>query len=470
MVKMKNRILSFILLMTVAVSSFSVSAFADAISNKSVGDTIYTEQYSDEVEQAGDFLKDILALIDQKYVGDVSVKDLVKGAISGMTEKLDKYSQFLEEDEFNALIQDTTNTNVGIGISYYEKFENGYPLITNVYEGSPAEKAGIVKNDVLKSVDGVDVKNKTGEEITSIITAKTGQTIKVVIERNGTSKELSVTIGNFITPTVFVSKLQTLETGLNLDNTKADKVRYIQISQFDDATGEEFKKVVADLKKQNVEGIIIDLRFNGGGVTQAAYEMCEALVKEGPFLNIRTKDGNYTVNSEDKDVPFKNIAVLINGATASASELVTAVLKDNGADIIGEKSYGKGVTQAIMQLTNLGALKLTVEEFSPMSGRKINESGVLPNYEVKQIALITTEEDDIDKALENALKQLGYDVETNEKKVAVIKELQKKYNLTQTGQITNETIGAINSEIVAANYKNDTVLNKAIEVIFNKMK
>ena len=186
-------------------------------------------------------------------------------------------------------------------------------------------------------------------------------------------------------------------------------------------------------------------------------------------MNIKRKDGKYNVNSEDNNVPFNNIAILTNEATASASELVAAVLKDNGAAVVGSKTYGKGVTQAIIELEELGALKMTTEEFFPMSGRKINGVGIVPNYEVEQIKMIASDSADFQKDVETALKALGYDIATNEKKSAVIKEIQNKYSLKETGELDYSVISAINSEIINKNYKDDKVFEKAVEVLFGKL-
>lgn len=460
--KFKKFLFSGILIVSLFSSSF---VFADTEPLQK-GDEIAV-QGSDEIDSAGEYIKQIMAIIEGYYVGDVSVDELLKGAVAGMAGKLDQYSGFLDEKELDSTIDELSNQNVGLGIAFYENFKDGYPQIFQVYEDSPAEKAGILKDDILISVDGVDMKEKSATQVSETIVSKKDKSIKVIVKRNGVKKELSTVVGEFIVPTVFVSRVDSLMQGL--DKTKADKVRYVQISSFEDATGQEFKKTVKKLKAQNVEGIILDLRFNGGGVTQSAYEICEALVKEGPFLNIKMKEGDYTVNSEDNSIPFKNIVVLTNDGSASASELVAAVLKDNGAMIVGGKTYGKGVTQAIIPLEGLGALKMTTEEFSPMSGRKINGIGVVPNYEVNQISLIKVNSENVQKDVEEALIALGYEIETNEKKQAVIKEIQKKYSLSQTGEIDYDTVSAINSEIVNKNFEDDTVFEKGVEVIFNKM-
>ncbi|MCI8804383.1 MAG: S41 family peptidase [Clostridiales bacterium] len=462
--KLKKVFFSLILTAALLTGFIPYSVLAGEDISKNVEEVISDVE---EIEFAGEYLKSIMALISNYYVDDVSLEELVKGAVSGMAGALDEYSEFLDADKFNKTIEDTTSEHVGMGISYYLDQEDGYPLITAVYEGSPAEIAGVKKGDILISVDGMDIKGKDGDEITSFVSGKKGKTVKVIVRREGKNEEFSLKVDEFLAPTVFVSKIDELLQGL--DKNKSDKVRYIQISSFADKTGQEFKKAVEKMKKQNVEGIILDLRFNGGGVTQSAYEICEILVKEGPFLNIKRKDGKYNVNSEDNNVPFNNIAILTNEATASASELVAAVLKDNGAAVVGSKTYGKGVTQAIIELEELGALKMTTEEFFPMSGRKINGVGIVPNYEVEQIKMIASDSADFQKDVETALKALGYDIATNEKKSAVIKEIQNKYSLKETGELDYSVISAINSEIINKNYKDDKVFEKAVEVLFGKL-
>ncbi len=471
----KKCFLSFFMAFSVFFSSvaFTLPVYADENVTESVGENVSEnsseamDELSPDVQMAGEFVTGILDLIDKHYMGDVTVEELVKGAVEGMAGKLDQYSAFLDSDEFDKMMKESENELVGLGVSYYEKYKDGYPQIVNIYEDSPAYRGGLLKNDVLISIDGVDVKDMTAAEISSMVSQKKGKTVKVVVDRAASRKDCFVLINDFIVPTVFVSKVDELIA--DVDKIKASKVRYIQISSFEEATGKEFAKTVEKLKKENVEGIIIDFRFNGGGVTQAAYEICETLVKEGPFLNIQTKNGNFTVDSEDKEVPFKNIVVLTNEATASASELVTAVLKDNGAVIVGSKTYGKGVTQAVIELLNLGALKMTTEEFFPMSGRKINEVGIVPDYDVEQIKVIQSNSENVDKDVETALKELGYDITTNEKKQEAIKLIQKKYEIKETGSIDYQTISAINGEIINNNYENDTVFEKAVEVIFSKL-
>ena len=160
----------------------------------------------------------------------------------------------------------------------------------------------------------------------------------------------------------------------------------------------------------------------------------------------------------------------MNEETASSSELVAAVLKDNGATVVGTKTFGKGITQAVIELKEIGMLKMTTEEFFPMSGRKINGVGIVPDVEVKQISTIKSDSLDFSKDVETSLKALGYDISTNEKKASVLKEIQKEYNISQTGEIDFSTISAINSEIVNYNYSNDNVLEKAINIMLDKLK
>ena len=464
--RFKKSIFGFVLAMTIFGTSVS---YAEPLSTK-IDEKLLTaeEEFNDDIIEAGRYLVDVLALIKTHYLKDVDVDDLVKGAISGMADQLDEYSEFLTDEDFKLLAQSINYEIVGIGIQYYENTNNGYLQIQNVFKDSPAEKGGILPEDILISVNGIDVKNKAAADVSAIIKEKKGQDIDIKVKRGTSEKTLKVNVGTFNIPTVQVSKISNLKTGI--DKTKADKVRYVKISSFGDSTGKEFKEITKELVNEKVENIILDFRFNGGGSTDAAYQICETLVKEGAFLNIKTKGGNYTVNSEDNNVPFKNIIVLVNEETASSSELVAAVLKDNGATVVGTKTFGKGITQAVIELKEIGMLKMTTEEFFPMSGRKINGVGIVPDVEVKQISTIKSDSLDFSKDVETSLKALGYDISTNEKKASVLKEIQKEYNISQTGEIDFSTISAINSEIVNYNYSNDNVLEKAINIMLDKLK
>ncbi len=468
-VKKFNRgfITAFLMVTVLTSSIFTSATFAEA--------PLYSKEQAsqnanEEIDEASDYLAYILNLINNSYYGDVELNELLKGAVAGMASKLDDYSMFIDKSQINNVVNILENVSVGLGITIVSN-DNGEAFVFETIKNTPAEKAGIKAGDILVSVDNKSVTAENVDSIIQYIKSQKGKTLNVVVKRDDKKIEFAVESKEYSLPSIYSHKLNDLESVSTVvnssDKDKVAKTRYIQISAFGEGTGKEFKELVSKLKKENVENIIIDFRFNGGGDTQSAYEICEALVPEGPFLNIKTPNGRYVVNSEDNDVPFKNIAILINEGTASASELVTSVLKDNGAIVVGSKSFGKGISQGIVDIGDIGYLKMTIEEFFPMSGKKINGVGITPDYEVKQIELIYDEQD-YQKNVETALKALGYDISTNEKKADVIKSIQSKYKLDASGVVDTNTIGAINLEIKNENYSNDAVLKKAIEVLFGK--
>ncbi len=460
MKEMKNLFFAGFLIFAVLVQP--AFAFADEpASVEQATEEVY--EINADVYYAGEYLLNVLDIIDRAYVGsDVSIDELIDGAISGMTEKLDDYSEFFDDKETYDFIDNVEQSQYGMGISYFVS-EGQYPVVFDVFIDGPADKAGVKEKDVIISIDGNDVKDLSEEGINEIVKKNKDKAIELKVKRESQIISLNITVGQYSMPTVFVSKLQDLAAGL--DKQKADKARYVQITSFTSNTGAEFKKAVERMKKENVESIILDLRYNPGGVVDAAYDVCEALIQDDAIISVGTKDYSQIVVSENKEAPFKNIAVLVNGETASSAELTAAALKEKGAVVIGSNTFGKGVVQALITLPEHGTLKLTTEEIFTKSGKKINGVGVAPDVLVPEIDVLDMEESiDRDKVV-GALKNLGFRANTPEEIFSVLCGIQSNYGLDITGCPDYMTAAAINQEIIKKNMSEDKVLEKGISIV-----
>ena len=319
-------------------------------------------------------LSGIQALIQKEYIGEVDEDALQTGICQGYVGALgDPYSAYYDEEQTSALMETTQGEYGGIGVVLTQNLDTGVTTASSVYEDSPAMKAGMKDGDIIYQVEGRDVSGMALEEISGSIKGEKGTTVEITVLRGEEREEVSLTI------TRDTIQAETVKTRM-----LEDEIGYLAISEFDSVTLEQYREGLAELTAQGMEGLIVDLRGNPGGNLDTVCEILDLMLPEGLIVYTEDKDGNRQEFTSDEaqevQVP---LAVLVDGNSASASEIYAGAIQDYGiGQIVGTKTYGKGVVQTIYDLKDGTSLKLTVAEYFTPNGRNIDGEGITPDVEV----------------------------------------------------------------------------------------
>jgi len=324
---------------------------------------------------------EIFGRIKQDYVEPVSDKKLLEDAIRGMLSGLDPHSAYLANEEYKELQEGTTGQFGGLGIEV--GMENGFVKVVSPIDDTPAQKAGIKAGDLIVRLDDRPVKGMTLGEAVKIMRGEPGSKIVLTVIREGAEAPLKFDI------TRDIIKVKSVKSRLLEKN-----YGYVRISSFQSGTGESLVEAIADLKKENeapLKGIVLDLRNNPGGVLNAAVDVSDAFIESGliVYTEGRIKNSEMRFNATPDDIiDGAPIVVLINGGSASASEIVAGALQDHKrAIIMGEKSFGKGSVQTILPTSNGAAVKLTTARYYTPSGRSIQAEGIEPDVTLARVKL-----------------------------------------------------------------------------------
>ena len=316
----------------------------------------------------------IKVLLDKYYLKDIDEEKAKEGAIQGYVASLgDPYTQYIPKDEMEDYTVNLMGNYVGIGVYIAANTEKDVIQVLMPIKGGPAEEAGILPGDIITAIDGVKYAGSEIDVAADKMKGEQSTTVKIEILRDEETKTFEITRRKVITNPVESKKLE-------------NNIGYIQVTSFDQETADGFKVEFENLKKQGITSLIIDLRNNGGGLVEEALEMLDYIVPKG-------KDVLITVNKNNKEKITKAeenvlidmpIVVLVNGNSASASEIFAGALKDlNEATIVGTKTYGKGVIQQLLTLRDGSGLKITVEEYYTPNRNKIHDIGIEPNIIVQ---------------------------------------------------------------------------------------
>lgn len=322
----------------------------------------------DGVSQIGRLVSTML-FIENKYVDEVPLETLVDGAIDGMTKALgDKHSIYMNDEKFRQLMQQTEGAFGGIGVVLGFP-EPGRSEIMSVMEGTPGETAGLQEKDEILSIDGTPVSELQPEEIAGRVRGEEGSQVVLTIRRPGQEDfDVAITRG--------VIQLTTAK-GIMVEGTN---IGYIRIASFSENTGKEFQKELAGLKEQGMAGLIVDLRANPGGLLTSCVEIANQLIPAGEIVSMVDRAGHRTVYDSELSGFDYPLVVLIDGNSASASEILAGAVQDRQCGtIVGTKSFGKGSVQTMLPLTHGDGLKLTVARYYTPSGRSIDGTGVEPD-------------------------------------------------------------------------------------------
>ncbi|MEG0379833.1 MAG: S41 family peptidase, partial [Eubacterium sp.] len=283
----------------------------------------------------------------------------------------DKYSAYYTEEEFQKLMESSTGTYSGIGIVVTED-ENGTTTVVTPYRNTPAANAGVQINDKIIKVNGEDVSAKGSEYTVSLMRGEAGTPVEVTILRDGQEQTMNLTRQNIDTPTV--------------DSKVIDGMGYIVISEFTNKTSDDFNAQLETLLSQNISGLIIDLRYNGGGVVPSAVAVADRLLGETNVVYTVEKDGKRKdYNSTDEVKLNLPIMVLVNEGTASSSEILAGAIQDTkSGKLIGTQTFGKGIVQEVVPLKDKTGYKLTNAEYFTPNGNNIDQKGLTPDTVVEQ--------------------------------------------------------------------------------------
>lgn len=363
-----------------------------------------TEENKSEsvVEQKDEILKKVALLesyINRYYLDEVAAEKLVDGIYKGIFEGLeDPYSVYYTKEEYNQLKETSSGVYCGIGATVSQSTDTGVIMIVKPFVDGPAYEAGILPGDILYKVAGEEV---TGVDLTEVVTKMKGE--------EGTKVKLEVMRENEKEPIAFTVVRRKIEVPSIEYKMLEDKVGYIVISEFDEVTHTQFRAALDDLEGQGIKGLVIDLRDNGGGVLTAVVDMLDRMLPKGMIVYTRDKnEKGQEFKSTDKEQFTKPLAVLINGNSASASEVFAGAIQDYGlGTLVGTKSFGKGIVQTVMPLLDGTAIKLTTSKYYTPKGRNIHKIGIEPDVKVelkeklKKKVIIPVEEDNqLQKAIE----------------------------------------------------------------------
>jgi len=335
--------------------------------------TTATVEIPIEEEELFNLFQDIKDTILLLYPKDVDVETLYQGAIRGLFESLDDpYSEYLDKDEFENLSQELEGDFSGIGVAI--QLISGNITVVSVFKGSPAEKAGMQPGDVIIGVDGVDLRGKKPQDASALLKGDPGTSVTVSVLRPSTGDNLTL---HMVRARISAYPIEMEDLG--------DGMFYIKISQFTSTTGKNFSVIMELLRRKGARGLVLDLRDNPGGRLDGAVEVAGELVPSGPIVELRRKQMRQVIRSDKQSEPIPTV-ILINGGTASASEIVAGAVRDRGkCMLVGERTFGKACVQALIPLEDdLGGFKLTIAEYYTPSGTMISDVGLKPNVVVKQ--------------------------------------------------------------------------------------
>ena len=352
-------------------------------------------------ETLNEFIKNYNYIIDN-YYQDVDKKTILNGALNGLLSALgDPYASYFDEIESDTFDKQLNGNFEGIGVEIINN-DDGDIEIYSVFEDSPADEAGLKKGDVIKSVNDKEFLNKTNSELTSYIASVKDSELKVVIIRNGKEKELNITKRNVV--------IKSVKSKIIKENEK--KIGYIRVSIFAFNTAEQFKNALKELEEKEIDSLIIDLRDNTGGHLTTVESMISEFLDSSHVIYQMQKKDKITkyYSTGNKNKKYK-IVLLANGNSASASEVMIAALTEEyGATFVGEKTFGKGTVQELIDLKEKTEYKFTTKKWLTPKGNWINEKGINPDIEVKASEDYIdnpTEENDnqLETAIEEAIKK-----------------------------------------------------------------
>ncbi len=344
-------------------------------------------------------LKEIEGLIEDNYLGEAQEDRLQTGIYAGYVAGLgDPYSVYYNEEATKTLRESTSGEYDGIGAVMSPDQDSGIITVSQVYEGSPAEEAGLKDGDILYKVDGREVTGRDLADVVGDIKGKRGTEVELTVLRGGDDREITVT-----------AVRDTVEYLTVEHEMLEEKIGYIRILEFDSVTYDQYMEAFGELEEQGMKRLIVDLRGNPGGGFQTVCGILDEILPEGLIVQTEDKNGGRReIKSDEEHKIDMPLVVLVNESSASASEIFAGAVQDYGiGKIVGETTYGKGVVQEIFDLGDGTCVKLTVSEYFTPKGRSINELGIEPDVEVGYEAdeIAPEADNQLDAAIETVKKE-----------------------------------------------------------------
>lgn len=365
MKKLAKVLLAFALTLGVGFVGYTLG------SNSGSGDYAFSQEDQRHMMEL-DAMKDLL---EENFLFDYDEEDMYDGSIKGMFANLgDPYTQYYTKEEFDSLMESVNGQYAGIGV-VVQATKEGYIKAIQIFEDSPAKEAGIKPGDYIIKVNGVEYTGLEMEEAVGEIKGKPGTEVELTILRpkgnnKADEKVIKVKRGEV--------KVQTVES--KMVEADGHDIGYLKLKQFEDVSYEEFVKHFKDLKDQNAEGLIIDLRNNPGGALDVCLKITDIFLDEGVIVSTVDKNGKEIVEESDEKMDDIPLVVLVNENSASASEIMSGALQDRErATIVGANTFGKGIVQKIFPLEDGSGAKITVSEYFTPNKEKIHEVGVKPD-------------------------------------------------------------------------------------------
>lgn len=333
-------------------------------------------------------------IIDSSFLFDYDEEELTEKIYAGYLSGLgDPYSCYYTAEEYHNITESNEGTYYGIGVMIAQEVDTGRVYIIRVFSGSPSEEAGMKAGDIIQTVAGEEVTGMDLSEVVALIKGTEGTTIQVSVYRETEKKELTMDMERrqVDVDTVYYKML---------DN----KIGYLELTEFDTVSTKQFKSALEDLKSQGMKSLILDLRNNPGGILDVAVDIADELIDTGVVVSIMDKNGNSnSYEAETEGALGMPLAVLVNGDSASASEVLSGCIRDYGAGtLVGTQTFGKGIVQKIIPLTDGTAIKITMAHYYTPNGTDIHGEGIAPDVVVED----DKETKDVDEQLEAAIEIL----------------------------------------------------------------
>lgn len=363
-------------------------------------------------KNTNDKLETIQGLIDKNFYFEDDEQELQDGIIRGYMEGLDDpYSVYYTPEEYESFMEDSEGEYVGVGVQVSQAADTKIITVVKVLKDSPAEAEGIQNEDIITKVNGEDISDQDIDTVVDKIRGEKGTEVTLTVYRGSDGKDHDYTMkrARVESPTVEYKMLE-------------DNIGYVSVSSFYEVTANQYIEAVESLKAQGMEGLIVDLRDNGGGLLDIAVEMLDYMLPAGKIVYTEDKEGNITseYTSTDDEQFTMPLTLLVNGYSASASEIFAGAIKDYGiGTLVGTNTFGKGIVQRMFPLDDGSAIKLTIAKYFTPNGNDIHKVGIKPDVEVE---LDTTayreskgEKDNQLRAAENnILEKLGKEVPPDE--------------------------------------------------------
>ena len=352
-----------------------------------------------DIYQKIDLFGEVLEKINKEYVDEINQSESMDSAINGLLQSLDPYSAYMSPEILREMQTETSGEFGGLGIEV--GMEAGVVKVISPIDDTPASNAGIKAGDYIVKIDNTQVQGKSLSEAVDLMRGPVGSGIELTIRRRGEKKALTFNIVREII------QIKSVRSDLLEKN-----IGYIRLTSFNENSGEQIKKEIKELEKNNnIKSYILDLRNNPGGLLSQAIKIADFFLDNGEIVSTKSRKASENRKWFAKNGDLTNgktIIVLINYGSASASEIVAGALKDHKrAILVGENSYGKGSVQSIIPLKNDGAIRLTVAKYYLPSGKSISEVGVSPDIEIEEKSDEFKIKTDTDNQLSYAIKLLN---------------------------------------------------------------